>query len=323
MAEKIIFTQDQLNLMVQLHDEGMLNKDIAKYFNTSRSTIDRKLAFLGVASRHPWMSQERKEEAIKLYLKYQNLKQVGQELKMSPATVHKILDEESIHVLDMSEVKQICHINEHYFDCIDTVRKSYYLGLLYADGCASNYNHSINISLQEQDKHILESFSRDIESDYKIRLIDYKKKNTNYSNQYSISITNKPFYESLVRLGVKPQKSLLLEFPDFLEECFIPSFLLGYMDGDGTINKKEGRCSFVSTESFCMTVQEIVKKNFDIYASINPCHGNLDVSTRVFRISGRKQAKTFLDWLYNNSDIWLERKYISYQELCNKTASSF
>lgn len=312
--KRIDFTQEQLNEMVCLHDSGMLNKDIAKHFNISRSTIDRRLASMNVVSRHPCLTDERKKLAIKAYSKCHNISAVAKEINMSEATIHNILDEAGVHINSNAENHIKCHVNESYFEVIDTPRKSYYLGLLYADGCATQSNrHGIKISLQAQDGYIIETFNDDIESDYKIRLIEYSKKNPNWSDQYSLCITNQKFYNNLVNHGMVPNKSLVLQFPEFLEPFLYPSFLLGYMDGDGSISKNECRISMISTLNFCQRVAEIVDSELGVHASISKCHGK-DTATRCLGIAGRRQVKKFLDWLYLNSDIWLDRKYQIYQE---------
>ena len=61
MKQKIEFSQEQLDEMVKLHNEGFLNKEIAKKFNTSPSTINRRLADMNVLSRHPSLTKERKK----------------------------------------------------------------------------------------------------------------------------------------------------------------------------------------------------------------------------------------------------------------------
>jgi len=111
-----------------------------------------------------------------------------------------------------------------------------------------------------------------------------------------------------------PNKSLILTFPNQLDEEFIPSFLLGYMDGDGTIVKKECRASLIGTEDFCNSIKDILKEKFGIHCSISKCHGK-STSTRSLRISGRRQTKIFLDWIYSKCDIYLSRKHDIYQEL--------
>lgn len=42
------------------------------------------------------------------------------------------------------------------------------------------------------------------------------------------------------------------------------------------------------------------------------CHNNYDVSTRTLQIAGKHQVKRFLDWLYEDAELYLDRKYRLY-----------
>lgn len=311
--KKIVFTQEQINQMIKLHDDGVLNKDIAKYFGVSTSTINRRLAKSGIVSRHPRVTPERIKKAIELYKEYENINDVSKLLHMNSSTIHNILMNNNIPIKSMSEVKRTCYINESYFDNIDSHRKAYYLGLLYADGNVGLNDNKVYISLQEKDKDIIYQFREDLECNYKISVVPYNKRNPNWQNQYCITITNKRIHDSLILYGVHPHKSLTLKFPENLNEEYYCSFILGYLDGDGTISKKEQRIGLISTKDFCDKIAQIVKDLFGIHCSIMYCHHKTDVSTRCLQIAGRNQVKKFLDWVYSHMEICLQRKYEIYK----------
>lgn len=320
MSNKIIFTQEQLDKMVQMHNDGFLNRELAEHFNVSRSTIGRCLSKMGVESRHPWVDGDREKSAIELYAKYKRLKTVGEKLKMNPDTVKAILLKNGIYVLNSSDVAKRCSINGHYFDVIDSHRKAYYLGLICADGTVGLRNNKFQISLQEQDAYIIKQLNTDLESTYKISLLEYSKKNPNWSDQYCLTTTNKDLLNGLLSQGVLPNKSYCLEFPKNLSEKYYSSFLLGYMDGDGSISKnpKDCRCSLVSTEDFCSSVAEILSRVLNVNSSILLCHDKHESVTRTLQIAGKRQVKKYLDWLYSNADIYLERKHQIYLSVyCN------
>lgn len=115
--------------------------------------------------------------------------------------------------------------------------------------------------------------------------------------------------------GVIPNKSYNLEFPKDLSEEFYNSFILGYMDGDGSILRTECRISLVGTEMLCATISEIFSKMFNVHSTISYCHNKKSVPTRCLKVSGKKQVKKILDWLYSCSPVFLKRKYEIYQDL--------
>ena len=48
------------------------------------------------------------------------------------------------------------NLDEEYFDNINSQNKAYILGFLYADGSNNPKKHTVSISLQEEDRYILE-----------------------------------------------------------------------------------------------------------------------------------------------------------------------
>lgn len=88
------------------------------------------------------------------------------------------------------------------------------------------------------------------------------------------------------------------------------------MDGDGSISKnpKDKRLSIVSTESFCKTMQNIISQTLGVHCSIMYCH-NKTTSTRVLQIAGGNQVKKFLDWIYDDAELFLERKRDIHQKV--------
>lgn len=314
MAKKIEYTTEQIEQIIKMNDDGFLQKEIAEHFNVSKSSIGRVLKKANIPSKHPWLNEERELLACDTYRELQNLKLTGKKIKMSPATIKEILIKYDIETLDISKVHLKYNIDDSYFEKIDSHRKAYFLGFLYADGYLNVKNHSITLSLQEQDKYILESLKEELKSDKPLYFIDYKSKNVNFNNQFSLNITNKKICRDLMNLGLTQNKSLVLEFPTCISEEYYSSFILGYMDGDGHIAKniKEKRCSLVSTENFCLKIKEILKDQLNINCSILYCHGNKNTTTRVLQIAGNNQVKKYLDWLYSNCDLYLNRKHNVY-----------
>lgn len=73
--------------------------------------------------------------------------------------------------------------------------------------------------------------------------------------------------------------------------------------------------SIIGTESFCKSIKSILKDKLDIHCSISACHGNFNSVTKDLRISGGKQVKKFLDWIYEDAELYLNRKYDIYVKI--------
>lgn len=313
--DKIVFSEQDIENIIKLHNDGKFNREIAMLYDVSVSTISRLLQKTDLPSRHPLLSKERKQKVIDLYNSGLNMCQISREINMNTKTIKCILNENNIVLPTMSEIKRKYTLDEDYFDIIDSHEKAYWLGLIYSDGTVTD--NVMRISLQDRDKHILESFKECLKTNKPLYFLDYKKKKETYKNQYCLTITSKKIVNSLNNYGVMKNKSLILDFPKNLPEEFYSSFLLGIMDGDGSISKnpKDKRCNFLSTEMFCNYVKDYLKNNLDINSSIMLNHNISHKTTRVLQISGGIQVKKFLDWIYSNSDFYLYRKKNIYEKI--------
>ena len=125
--------------------------------------------------------------------------------------------------------------------------------------------------------------------------------------------------ESLNNIGMKPNKSLILEFPQ-IDEYLVSHFVRGYYDGNGSIYRKIKNSNnhhitttITSTKMFCNSLAEICTKKLDIYCPIYDASNHNGV-TKIFTLSGRNKSKKFLDWIYQDADMYLARKYDRYKE---------
>lgn len=223
-----------------------------------------------------------------------------------------------------NESKLRLHINQHYFDAIDTPNKAYILGLLYSDGYMAKNQYVCTLSLQERDKPILEKINYDMENESKITFTPFHEKNENYQNQYAIHMYGSQIYESLLMHGCHPAKSLDLTFPTNLPLDLYKDFLRGMVDGDGHIKHKgsEIRVRLTSTPMFCNTamllIETILKINCYIIKN-NRSETNVDLC-----ISGKKQVIKFLNWIYDNdsAELYIDRKHDTYLSIINGTNKS-
>ena len=123
-------------------------------------------------------------------------------------------------------------------------------------------------------------------------------------------IARKKIGQDLIRLGVVPNKTFVLKYPNFLTEDQHSHFLRGYIDGDGCISKYDGHCcnvSFLGTYDFCYGAKEIIESILDIHCCIRP-----DKNIYKILINGKNQVKKFLNWIYKDAELYLTRKYERY-----------
>lgn len=215
-------------------------------------------------------------------------------------------------------------INENYFDKIDTPNKAYILGFLYADGGnTSNYDkkrYCITITLQESDSQILYDIKNEIGYEAPVKFRKYNECKT-----ATLDICNKHIVLKLHEYGVVPNKTLTIEFPEWLDEELYPHFIRGYFDGDGCITQNSRKISpqistsIVSTTNMCNSIAAIIADKCCVNTHVYDVgHEKCNQSIKTFMLVGNIQCKKFLDYLYKDSDLKLQRKYKKYIDWYNK-----
>lgn len=266
-------------------------------------------------------SETQKEDIVNMYKNGKSTVYIGEQYSVGHKVIAKVLDLYGIQRVGNGQRKY--SLDEEYFDEINTPNKAYILGFLYADGSNYTPKQTVSISLEEKDKYILDRMCEELKYNKPLDYLDYSNKNDfgyHYSNQYRLSIFSKHISDTLSEKGVVKNKSLILKFPTCIRSDLLKFFVLGYFDGDGSFcphYTKKGKfqplITFTSTESFCIDLQNYLRKELSI-----PCGNIYDASchngiTKVLSFSGVKQVKIFLDWLYTDADMYLKRKYEKYK----------
>jgi intein/homing endonuclease len=216
------------------------------------------------------------------------------------------------------------NVNHNIFQ--EESERSFYLaGFIAADGCIritgnkkNKYiNHRLQISLSKNDEEHLILIRDLLESNHPIAnyLIENSKRNSKWNDVWEskLMITSKQIVEDLQKFNIVPKKSLIYSFPEWLiDHPLVNHFMRGYFDGDGSffVNSELSYdrlcCSIRGTESFLQVYKNILqdKCNFE-------CKDNIDRSNQTpqLRFKGKFALKV-RDYLYSNSTMHLERKFI-------------
>lgn len=305
--------------IIQKYIDGATPKKLSKEYGYAETTISKYLKDNNVDYRGVYkFNSKEKEQICEDYKNGLSEEKLADKYNSNRTTIRNVLKACGVARRNQSEYRRYS-LNEHYFDEIDVPNKAYLLGLLYADGNVATNNYTIQIGLQSRDVDILNRMKEELESNYPLYFNEKSKREPNHQDVYSFSIQSKHMHESLCKLGVVPRKTLIITYPDFLPEELHKHFLRGALDGDGCINKpygKNGKCRIAyicGTSMFCEGVKEVVERQLGIHVSLIK-NKNIKKAT----ISGRLQVKKFLDWLYEDADLKLDRKYQLYLKYyCN------
>jgi hypothetical protein len=196
--------------------------------------------------------------------------------------------------------------NENFFNIIDSEEKAYFLGFICADGSINNKKYKLSITLNTKDINILYKFKSFLNTTAPVSQRIYSdKRNGTIIHTTNIQIYSKKIINDLSILGVNKNKSNQLRLPN-INENLIKDFLRGLFDGDGHIS---GQCSLISTYE-CLDDTIIFLKKFNI--EVNKYREIINKEKNVYKIYFGKDRIKLLNLLYNNSNVYLERKYNAY-----------
>lgn len=208
--------------------------------------------------------------------------------------IKKISDEEKSKIQSQNARKY--HINQDYFKTWSH-NMAYTLGLWFADGCIYG-GKMFDITIHNKDKYILKRISEELQ--YEGHLYDYVDRQAARLNFSCVVI-----YNDIISLGGCENKSMVIDFPEVPNE-FLPDFIRGYFDGDGSIMQLKGNrlnSAFTSgSKKFLDKLLIILKTNAGIEG------GSYDPSSYTLRF-GKKDTIRLGEYMYkNNPELFLKRK---------------
>lgn len=207
-----------------------------------------------------------------------------------------------------------CKLNDNYFENY-TLQNCYYAGFIAADGNIDKDKRKLTIGLSMKDISFLELFRENIDSDYRI----YTGVTRNEFYNASLSILSPKICSDLEKnFNITPQKSLTLLPPNIENVDFLDAFIVGLIDGDGTISTtkktlKDGRNSDRFYISIIGTKEMLtmVKNRFEniVGRSVSELHHkHYTGNTYTIRVSD-KTARTLFEHFYKINVPKLERKW--------------
>lgn len=124
-------------------------------------------------------------------------------------------------------------VNEEFFNNW-TPEMAYVLGYIYADGSLedASYLRGKYVRVTSVEKKSILRIKKWLDSKHTI--VAHPSIWANGKMRYTIRIGSHKLYNSLLNLGLYPNKSLTIKFPEIPTE-YLNSFVRGYLDGDGCV----------------------------------------------------------------------------------------
>lgn len=257
---------------------------------------------------------EQKAEIIRLYeIERKSSKYIAKKLKCSANTIIRLLKSNNIKIRNASESQQKYLINQNKFKTIIDAETTYWLGIIAGDGHLSK-DGKINLSFKVEDIKLIEKFRIFLESTHPIKITEtgtpYIKKDGTVSKQATISICNSTLHNNLSKYFTN-NKTQICNFP-ILPQNLEKYFILGLFDSDGCFGINNCcktpmlTMSFVGTKNMVEKFQKILIENCDLNETkIQKTKSEYVVYCQY---GGNKQLLRIAKYLYEDSNIFLERK---------------
>lgn len=207
------------------------------------------------------------------------------------------------------------HYNRTRFGKIETEEDAYWLGFITADGCIID-GKWLQIQLAEKDKEHLIKFGKymGLNKDEISEIIKdgFGGAYTRDNPVNNMKICSIEIIDNLKDKGITPRKSEK-EKPYICQTKDLElAYIRGLIDGDGYIGSTQKRMGIVGSYDICEYVQNYINENIkDISNNHIREHGTI----YKLEINGAEQTPIILKALYENANIYLDRKYQLYNDL--------
>lgn len=298
--------QEIVAKIIELYQSGLSTHKVAKELNVSQSQVRRVLDRNNIKTRPKKTDDNIERIILGRYLSGESSEKIAIDLGINSSTVLRSVKRRGGKIRPPEEAHKIFQIKEDFLDKIDTQEKAYFLGFMYADGNVHKKDSSCKIELHEKDIDIL------IKIQNILYISSYPKIGTDREVYKYITIYSDRIKQKLIENGCIPNKTFSLKMPS-LDSDLLCHFIRGLFDGDGCIAIDDSRVRVFITGSvdFMHEVSTLINNAINVQAAVRPYKSKPKSADLV--ISNKTDAVTFLNWIYQDASIYLNRKYEKYK----------
>lgn len=252
-----------------------------------------------------------------LYLdEHWTIQELAEHFQIGETTIRRRMDE--LGIPTRARGPEIgAHDDFRYVNPVWSPELAYAIGIIATDGNLSPDGR--HLMVRSKDRQLVETLKACLDLENRITI--QRKLLRRY---YTLQWGNRAFYDWLVRIGLMPAKSLKLGAIDVPED-FLPDFVRGVIDGDGSIQLYTDRSNTWKRDTYvyerlCITIASssrpflewlhlVIQNEIAVRGAIvdrkrigRKPHWNLKFA--------KHDSVTVLNWIYYDSQVpRLERKY--------------
>lgn len=304
--------------------------ETAQYYNVDRHTVTKYAKKYGIYEpKEPLLTEKQKQEIIESYNSCTSI-ELGKKYHVSSSKIAQVWSQANLY----GKPSRVYHLNENYFENIETDEQAYWVGFLAADGCI--YRHKDNrqdiiaITLKIGDIDHLKKFAKAVATD---KPISTGKNANNEFYHCSIQISSNKMSYDLQKIGILPKKTYHPIMPNIPDKLF-PAFLRGYFDGDGAISTNftintlhKVTINIVGFKPLIPTMQEKISQyGIDMGITVYDTSKYTRPGFCCIYCRNKMDKNNFLHLIYDNASVYLDRKYNlaqRYIELFNQNPTTW
>lgn len=249
------------------------------------------------------VTAQQTEQILALYKTNQRIGEIARQVGLDRHAITQELRRFNVGYDPKQSRRRKFFYDQRYFEVIDNEEKAYFYGFLACDGSLKfeNGNYAaVQMELNSQDREILKRFSSAL-GPTAPKVIERPS-----FNKSKIIFHSAQWCKDLIDKGFSHDKTFSLsDITKYVPKSLHRHFLRGVIDGDGYWQDEEYRIRFSirGTDEFLLGLHTIIPVKTVLcgrgkWKSL--------VSTR------HKEAVNFGDWLYENTDLYLSRKFVKF-----------
>lgn len=254
------------------------------------------------------LSRAQEQQIVEAYLAFESAREIGRRFGVSGPTCLDAVRRAGVAVRGASEAGRGYHLNENYFEIIDSDAKAYWLGFIAADGTV--FGRTLAVALTISDEPHLCKLASALNAQVKMRHSKSTRPGAYSGKPISLfSVKSVKIVTDLGTLGIVPRKSRCLK-PWAGPESLLPAYWRGVLDGDGSWylckTWNQWKLSLIGTK-------EIVTAFAGFVSQCSARKSPTPVQNRGFwyvRVGSILQLQSVATALYRDATVFLNRKKI-------------
>ena len=297
--------------VIKLHQDGKAVKEIVELLDMKENTVRKFLRQAGFKLSTATPLEPIADQIIADYHSGLGCFKLSKKYNSDESSILKLLKRHNVEIRGPERTHEF---DEHFFDVIDTPEKAYILGLLAADGSVDRY--SVRLSMIDYD--IVEKCAKII--GYNGPISEPKMRGKSKHQMYMLRLNSAYLTERLNKLGLVNNKTYILPFPteDQIPRYLIRHWIRGFHDGDGSLIAPTAKGNrylfkFIGLPNVIRGIEKVITEELGFPVSVFKTT-NTKIEMLNLACGTRSYVKKFLDWIYQDSTIHMDRKYQRYQE---------